>query len=130
MSDKTFSQEILDEYKKEVVVIDKAGRKIILKKPRLSKVQRFIGLTGDKVGRELKNILFFVSSAPVPYIYSIDDYIAPPLETQSEIDELYDILDDYGLEAVQQAYNENFSKIKSEEEMKEDIKKLQKTQQP
>lgn len=129
MTAKSPSQEIIDDQNKEVVCFDKRGRRIILKKPAYSKKVKMLKLCGAGVGREVENILYLMTFAPIPYVYSIDDYIVPAIDNQLQLDGLFDILDEDGCAAVNEAYSENFGNLKSEAEIKEDIKKLQQNPQ-
>lgn len=85
-----------------IEIIDPKGRRIVLRKPKSLKEYNLIRVLGDDASRYYSSMC-----TPLIWIESIDDYIVPPIEKKLHIDQLIELLDDEGIDAVNEAVLKN-----------------------
>lgn len=99
------SQQAVAHAANEVSVLDSAGRTILLRKPNPLAKLRFI----DAMGESSANRLWAGTVWPLMFVVSIDGQTVPPPAQKSQIEALYQRLDEHGYEAVEKAHGEHFA---------------------
>jgi len=89
----------------DVAVTDSAGRTIVLRKPNPLTKLRFI----DAMGESSANRLWAGTVWPLMYVVSIDGANVPAPAQKTQIEALYQRLDEHGYEAVEKAHAEHFA---------------------
>jgi hypothetical protein len=116
-ADATPSKQVVAQAANEVAVLDAAGRTIVLRKPNPLQKLRFI----DSMGDSSVNPLWTSHVWPLMYVASIDGTTVPAPSQKTQIEALYQRLDEHGNEAVAQAFAEHFQAKR--DEINEDLAK-------
>lgn len=99
------------------VIVDKLGRSITLRRPRLSEKMNLNAALGSDYSKEgCRMYAMFL-----PYIAKIDDMVFPTILNKAGLDSNLDLLEEEGLEAVIEEMLPHLTK--TEEEAIEEVKK-------
>lgn len=100
----TPSQEAVAKAAAEVMVTDARGRVFTLKKPGVLAQLRLVEILGDSA----KNEVYMAMVLPLLYVAAIDDTPCPAPTRKSEVEALFQQLDEDGITAVGAGVMENF----------------------
>ncbi len=117
------SDEIIKNSQNEILIQDKRGRTIGIKKPNFRAQFTLAKVLGDDAKNDMLRGMYF----PLYYISSIEGLPNTFVNTRLDLDGLIDRLDEDGYSAVTTALLEHFGDqlIQNEEATKEKIKKLE-----
>lgn len=101
----TPSQEAVAKSLRAVQVVDSTGRKITLKKPGVLAQFRLV----EALGAVAENRVYMAMVLPLIYVCDIDGEPVTTVLRKSEVDALIQRLDEYGIESVMKAIQDNFT---------------------
>lgn len=114
----TPSEQVLAKALAEVKVSDRRGRIFTLKKPGVLAQLRLVEILGESA----KNEVYMAMVLPLLYVAAIDEQPNPMPTRKSEVEALFQQLDEDGIEAVGKAVMEHFG-ASSHEADKAQLKK-------